>query len=112
MLDAMENHTCSARVLPTDSDNPTDLAGHPSIDISLGFGPADISADYARANLVDHGPNVPRVSHGICLGCHKNNVFEPASLQFTTFPASGTKRDSFKSPTHMSKPARHVIKLP
>ncbi len=80
MLDAMENHKYGACVLPIDSDNPTDLAGYPSIDISLGFEPADISADYATPHPVDHGSNVPRVSHGICLGCHKANVFEPATV--------------------------------
>lgn len=59
VLGALENHNCDVLVLPTDSDNPTDLAGYPSINIPLGFGPADISAEYATPDLVDRGPNVP-----------------------------------------------------
>ncbi|KAL8760393.1 MAG: hypothetical protein Q9199_000017 [Rusavskia elegans] len=59
VLGALENHNCDVLVLPTHSDNPTDLAGYPLINIPLGFGPADISAEYATPDLVDRGPNVP-----------------------------------------------------
>ena len=59
VLGALENHNCDVLVLPTDSDNPTDLAGYPSINVPLGFGPADISPEYATPDLVDRGPNVP-----------------------------------------------------
>jgi amidase len=59
VLGALEEHNCDVLVLPTDSDNPTDLSGYPSINVPLGFGPADISAEYATPNLVDRGPNVP-----------------------------------------------------
>lgn len=59
VLGALEEHNCDLFVLPTDSDNPTDLAGYPSISIPLVSGPADTSAEYATPNLVDRGPNVP-----------------------------------------------------
>lgn len=110
MLEALENHNCGVLVLPPDLDHPTDLAGYPSIH-NLSRLRTCRHLCRIRDASSSPCPNVSQVSHGICIGCCKTNVSEPATV-FRSLPVSVTRRDSFESPTHMSKSARHVIKLP
>lgn len=59
IVGALEKYACDILVLPTDSDNPTDIAGTPTINVTLGFGAVDILPELSYPNLVDRGPNVP-----------------------------------------------------
>ncbi|KAL8642472.1 MAG: hypothetical protein Q9226_008506, partial [Calogaya cf. arnoldii] len=85
VLGALENHNCDVLVLPTDSDNPTDLAGYPSINVPLGFGPADISPEYATPDLVDRGPNVP---YGLLFTAPKLHYLAPLPIYDDVKPYS------------------------
>ena len=51
VVGALEKYSCDVLVLPTDSDNPTDIVGTPTINVPLGFGPADISPELSSPNL-------------------------------------------------------------
>lgn len=59
VVGSLEKYACDVLVLPTDSDNPADIAGTPTFNVPLGFGPVDISPELSSPNLVDRGPNVP-----------------------------------------------------
>lgn len=59
ILGALQNHDCDVLALPTDSDNPTDIAGYPAISVPLGFGSTRHAVVRSHPHLVDRGPQVP-----------------------------------------------------
>ncbi|KAL8941352.1 MAG: hypothetical protein Q9216_002291 [Gyalolechia sp. 2 TL-2023] len=105
VLGALEEHNCDVLVLPTDSDNPTNLAGFPSINIPLGFGPADISAEYATPNLVDRGPNIP---YGLLFTARKWHEARLLQVAYAYEQASKT-RDQVALMIDSNIELRHII---
>ncbi|KAL8829358.1 MAG: hypothetical protein Q9170_006199 [Blastenia crenularia] len=105
VLGALERCNCDVLALPTDSDSPTDLAGCPSISIPLGFGSADISAEYATPNLVDRGPNAP---YGLLFTARKWHEVQLLQAAYAYEQASKT-RDEVVLMVESNIELRHII---
>lgn len=59
VLGILEKYNRDVLVLPTKSDNPTDIGGYPTINMPMDFCDANTPIVHSSPNLVDKGPSVP-----------------------------------------------------